>query len=205
MRVLIAVVLALIGTTAFAQVPAQIPPKALAYRAELTRNARAVWGIDAPVASFAAQIHQESRWRADAVSSVGARGMSQFMPATADWIAGAYPAELGDARPFNPSWSIRALVRYDRHLWQRITAASACERMAMALSAYNGGLGWVYRDQRLALANGADRQRWFGHVERFNAGRRPAAFRENRGYPRVILRTFEPRYMKAGFGPGVCS
>ncbi|AMU17957.1 lytic transglycosylase [Burkholderia cenocepacia] len=203
MRVLIAFLVMLLGAAAPAV--AQVPAEALAYRAELTRNARAVWGIDAPVSSFAAQIHQESRWRADAVSVVGARGMSQFMPSTVDWIAGAYPAELGEAQPFNPSWSIRALVRYDRHLWERITAAGACERMAMTLSAYNGGLGWVYRDQRVTAAGGADRQRWFGHVERFNAGRHAAAFRENRGYPRVILHTFEPRYVKAGFGPGACS
>lgn len=124
MRVLIAFVVALLGAAAPAA--AQVPSEALAYRAELTRNARAVWGIDAPVSSFAAQIHQESRWRVDAVSVVGARGMAQFMPSTVDWIAGAYPAELGEAQPFNPSWSIRALVRYDRHLWERITAAGAC-------------------------------------------------------------------------------
>ncbi|PAK13983.1 MULTISPECIES: transglycosylase SLT domain-containing protein [Burkholderia cepacia complex] len=203
MRALIPLAAAVLGAALPAT--AQVPAEARAYRAELTRNARAVWGIDAPVSSFAAQIHQESRWRTDAVSVVGAQGMAQFMPSTVDWIAGAYPAELGDARPFNPSWSIRALVRYDRHLWDRITATGTCDRMAMTLSAYNGGLGWVYRDQRATAAAGADRRLWFGHVERFNAGRHAAAFRENRGYPRAILRTFEPRYIQAGFGSGACT
>ncbi|AOJ06377.1 transglycosylase SLT domain-containing protein [Burkholderia mayonis] len=184
---------------------AQIPANAFAYRAELTRNARAVWGLDAPVPTFAAQIHQESVWRPNAVSPVGAQGMTQFMPSTTQWLAGLYRSELGDAQPFNPSWSIRALVRYDRYLWDRIDADGRCERLAMTLSAYNGGLGWVYRDQRAAAGGGADRRRWFGHVERFNAGRSAAAFRENRGYPRAILRTFEPRYIDAGFGPGACA
>lgn len=181
-----------------------IPTEAQQHRATLTRNARLVWGLNAPVATFAAQVHQESRWRPNAVSHVGAQGIAQFMPATADWIAVAYPA-LAARQPFNASWGLRALVTYDRHLWDRVQAKSTCERMAMALSAYNGGLGWVWRDQKLAAAQGADRTRWFGHVERFNAGRRASAFKENRGYPRLILLTLEPRYKAAGWGAGSCT
>ena len=71
---------------------AELPQAALKHRADLTRNARAVWGLEAPVATFASQVHQESRWRPDAVSPVGAQGIAQFMPTTADWIAKAYPA-----------------------------------------------------------------------------------------------------------------
>lgn len=96
-----------------------------------------------------------------------------------------------------------ALVTYDRHLWERIKADSRCERMAMTLSAYNGGLGWVWRDQKLAAAQGVDSGRWFDQVERVNAGRHKAAFRENRGYPRLILLTYEPRYSAAGWGNGM--
>ncbi|WZB64465.1 lytic transglycosylase domain-containing protein [Achromobacter xylosoxidans] len=47
--------------------------------------------MDAPVSTFAAQIHQESAWRPGAVSAVGAQGMAQFMPATSSWIAGLSP------------------------------------------------------------------------------------------------------------------
>lgn len=183
---------------------ADIPQGALKHRADLTRNARAVWGLDAPVATFAGQVHQESRWRPEAISPVGAQGIAQFMPATADWIAEAYPA-LADQQPFNPAWGLRALVTYDRHLWERIKASTPCDRMAMTLSAYNGGLGWVWRDQKLAAAQGADSARWFDQVERFNAGRHAAAFRENRGYPRLILLTFAPRYAAAGWGQGSCA
>jgi len=183
---------------------ANIPSGAQKHRADLTRNARAVWGLDAPVATFAGQVHQESRWRPDAISPVGAQGIAQFMPATTDWIAEAYPA-LAARQPFNPSWGLRALVTYDRHLWERVKATSACDRMAMTLAAYNGGLGWVWRDQKLAASQGADRTRWFDQVERYNAGRHAAAFKENRGYPRLILHTFEPRYVAAGWGPGSCA
>ena len=115
---------------------ADIPQGALKHRADLTRNARAVWGLDAPVATFAGQVHQESRWRPEAVSPVGAQGIAQFMPATADWIAEAYPA-LADQQPFNPGWGLRALVTYDRHLWERIAkGAQPDELLGMLTELY---------------------------------------------------------------------
>src|SRR5688572_15590130 len=49
---------------------AQIPPDAKRYKRDLIRNARAIWGLDAPTSTFAAQIHQESGWRVDAKSPV---------------------------------------------------------------------------------------------------------------------------------------
>ncbi|MGX9692940.1 transglycosylase SLT domain-containing protein [Achromobacter anxifer] len=181
----------------------EVPTAALKHRAELTRNARALVGLDAPVALFAAQIHQESRWRADARSPVGAQGMAQFMPATADWISGLVP-DLAANKPYSPSWAMRALITYDLWLYERIRAASACERWAFSLSAYNGGLGWVNRDKKLASSQGLDPLVWFGSVERVNAGRSPANWRENRAYPDLIIRRHQPAYVAAGWGYGVC-
>ncbi len=180
-----------------------IPAEALRHRAELTRCGRYAFGLEAPVATLAAQVHQESRWRENAVSPVGARGLAQFMPSTSKWIAGLVP-ELADNAPFNPGWALRALATYDKWLWDRVAGRDACQRMAMALAGYNGGLGWVQRDKALASKNGADPLIWFDHIERFNAGRNAAAFRENRGYPRRILGTLEPLYIRAGWGQGVC-
>lgn len=197
-RIVIALVLAIMLVPLFAY--AEAPRESLRHKRELTRNAHAAWGLNAPVAVFAAQIHQESRWHADAQSTVGAQGIAQFMPQTATWISGAY--KLGEAQPYNTGWALRALVVYDRYLWQHIPAASPCERMGMTLSAYNGGLGWVYRDQELAAKRGADRSRWFGNVELFNAGRSADNFAQNRDYPHVILITWQPIY--AGWG-GVIS
>ena len=108
----------------FSQARAAQPPQAaLQYRDDVIRNARLEWGMSAPVADFAAQLHQESGWRPDAVSPVGAQGLAQFMPATADWISQLMPG-LNSREPFNPAWAIRALVSYDRWLWQRVSAAT---------------------------------------------------------------------------------
>ena len=177
---------------------ASVPREAAKHQRDLTRHARGVWGLDAPVALFAAQIHQESRWRVNAQSVVGAQGIAQFMPATASWISGAY--KLGEPQPYNTGWALRALVTYDYHLWHQIAAISPCDRAAMTLSAYNGGLGWVYRDQDKTAKAGQDRTRWFGHVELFNAGRSPDNFAENRAYPRVILKQWQPIYALWGGG-----
>lgn len=183
---------------------ADIPRAALAYQRTLVRAAHAHWGLDAPIATMAAQVHQESYWRVDAKSTMGAEGLAQFMPATSDWFAGLYPDYLGERQPYSPGWALQALVLYDRWLYRRLEATRPCERWAMTLAAYNGGLGWVYRDQRLASASGVDRRIWFNSVERFNAGRSTIAFRENRHYPRAILHRLEPLYKRAGWGGGVC-
>ncbi|HBP0991502.1 transglycosylase SLT domain-containing protein [Pseudomonas aeruginosa] len=185
---------------------ASIPAGAEQHRRTLVRAAHAGWGLDAPIATMAGQVHQESAWRVDARSPAGAQGLAQFMPATADWMAELYPRSLGPAQPYNPGWALRAMVAYDLWLYARNQAAvSECDRWAFVLAGYNGGQGWVNRDRRLASAMGADQLAWFDSVERHNAGRSAANFRENRHYPRAILLRWEPLYAAAGWGPGVCA
>lgn len=188
-----------------AALAAPIPPDAARYRLPLIQTVQAHCGLGCPVADFAAQIHQESRWRADARSPVGAIGLTQFMPATSAWIAGVYPRELAGNRPLDPVWAMRAMVLYDGWLHERIKGATACDRAAKAKSAYNGGLGWVYRDEKAARAAGLDPARWWGHVERVNAGRSAANWRENRDYPRLILTVHAPAFERAGWGRRACT
>lgn len=179
-----------------------IPRAAIQYRAELVRSARVAWGLDAPIAVFAAQVHTESWWKNDTVSHAGAQGLAQFMPSTARWLPSVAP-ETGKPAPFNPGWSLRALCTYDKWLWDRTDGATDFERMAFTLSAYNGGAGWVNRDKKLARQRGLDAGRWFGHVATVNAGRRASAWKENRNYPRLILKERQSAYAKAGWGPGI--
>jgi len=191
-----------------ATVSSPVPRAALAYRRLLVRTARMVFGMNAPVATLAAQIHQESLWRSGARSFAGAEGLAQFMPKTGTWIASLYP-ELGAAAPYNPAWAVRAMCRFDKWLFVRTKARavdSACERAAFTLSAYNGGETWVRRDQAATKAQGEyDSKRYFGHSERANAGRSKAAWRENRNYARRILGQWENLYEEAGWGLGMCA
>lgn len=181
---------------------AQIPRAAHQYRAELTRSARAVWGIDAPIAVFAAQIHTESWWNNNTVSYAGAEGLAQFMPSTAAWLPKVAP-DTGRPAPFNPGWALRACVTYDKYLWDRVSGVTDFDRMAFTMSAYNGGLGWVNRDKRLAVSKGLDPGRWFGHVAEVNAGRKASSIKENRRYVQFIMRERQFAYSKAGWGRGI--
>ena len=189
---------------AAAAAPAEtaVPRAAHKYRAALVSAARQEFGLNAPVALLAAQIHQESRWRENAVSPAGAKGLAQFMPATARWLPEVAP-HTGEPAPFNPGWSLRAMCAYDKYLYSRIrNAAGECDRWAFTLCAYNGGLGWVNRDRALAQRKGLDPAVYWKQVETVNAGRRASAFRENRGYPERIFR-IQRAYADDGWGPGV--
>ena len=180
-------------------VQAQAPQAAQQYRALLVRTAHAAWGLDAPVAVLAAQVHQESAWRADAVSHVGAQGLAQFMPATATWIAGVDPA-LAARQPYHPAWALRALVTYDRWLYDRTPARYAPkDRMWVALRGYNGGLGHWQKEAAVSGAAQPTRQQ----VDQACGNARRAAIhcRENLGYPQRILVDLQPRYLS--WGPGL--
>ena len=174
------------------------PPRVAAaapFQRSVIRESRAIWGLDAPIPVIGAQFQQESGWR-PTICSPYACGLAQFTPSTAAWISRAYPGSLAGADVFNPAWAIRALVRYDRHLFDRVPpAATECDQWAFTLSAYNGGLGWVARDAALCdAAAGCDGRRWFRNVE-LHSKRSKAAMRENRGYPRRILFNQEPYTM----------
>lgn len=185
-----------------------IPATAQSYQRELTRIVQQEWGLHGPVALHAAQIHQESGWRPEVDSRVGAQGLAQFMPGTSVWISEIYP-DLGEAAPYSPGWAMRAMVRYNRHIHSRIQPhgaepIAACDHWAMTLSGYNGGPGWLNRDRRLASEQGANPDQWFAHVEHFTR-RADWAKQENRHYPRRILHELVPRYWRAGWrGRPIC-
>lgn len=177
----------------------EVPP---VYRIQLEREAVRRFGVQAPIARIAAQIHQESRWRPTAASAY-AQGLAQFTPPTVQWLPTVCP-DIGRPDPWDASWSLRAIVCYDAWLYARMRGATECDRWAFALSGYNGGPAWIDRDKAEASRNGLDPLRWFGHVERTT--RRAAAHaQENRGYVYRILRLLEPAYIAAGWsGRSVC-
>lgn len=181
--------------------PAQAgePPRAArAYQRELTREARAVWGLEAPVAVFAAQVHQESAWNPRAMSPVGAQGLAQFMPGTARWISRIDPA-LAENAPHDPRWALRALVVYDRHLFDRASGHTECDRIWFALRGYNGGEGHLRKEARNAVDE-LDRHAVDAACGTASRSRKHCA--ENVGYPRRILLRHQPLY--AAWGRTVC-
>lgn len=175
----------------------EVPHTAFKYRSDLVRISHAEWGLDAPVAAFAAQVHQESRWNPEAVSRVGARGVSQFMPATANWWCELRGISAADCQPTNPVWSMRAMVGYDRWLFDRVRGTSEFDKLWAALRSYNGGLGW-WQQEAATVRPALDRQTVDAACGK--ARRAPINCPENLGYPRRILTVLQPLYMSWGRG-----
>ena len=173
------------------------PAAARKFRPTLTREARLVWGLDAPIPMLAAQLHQESGWDPNARSAVGAGGLAQFMPST----AADYPDGSGRVDVYNPDWAIRAQSRYLRDLYARVSYPRECDRLGAALSAYNGGLGWHNRRQRTANDRGDPTDFWAG-VRVINPGVTAANQRENEEYPIKIIDRWQGRY--GHWGRTVC-
>src|SRR5688500_1755689 len=90
--------------------------------------------FDLSPALLEAVVWQESRWRADAVSPVGARGLAQLMPGTA--------REMG-VNPDDPFANLEGGARYLRQQLDRFDGD-----VEKALAAYNAGPG------RVLAANG---------------------------------------------------
>lgn len=173
-----------------------VPSRALRFQRSFTANTRLVWGLNGPLATMAAQVHQESSWNPDARSPY-ANGLAQFTPATATWISQTYP-DLAGNQPYEPEWAFRALARYDKLLYDhQQSATTECDRWAFTLSGYNGGEGNVTKDQRLAASKGRDSHRWFDQVE-LASTRSASAFTENRAYPKRILLVLQPIYQSWG-------
>ncbi|AMX02190.1 MltF family protein [Microbulbifer thermotolerans] len=106
-----------------------------------------------------AQMWQESNFNPNAVSPVGAQGLMQLMPATAE--------EMGFPPPvFEPDRNINAGVKYLDWVRSRFSPKlSAVNRLWFTLASYNAGYGHLLDAQRLAEELGLDPNVWFGNVE----------------------------------------
>lgn len=172
---------------------AQVPQTAQQHKRALVRAAHAQWGLDAPIAVFAAQIHQESAWNPNAISRVGAQGLAQFMPATATWWCDITGIAKSDCMPTNPTWALRSMVGYNKWLYDRTPSRyGEFDRLWVMLRAYNGGLGHWQNESRATGLTAPSRPQVDGACGK--ARRSVTHCRENLGYPDRILNTLQPRY-----------
>ncbi|MBF0368235.1 MAG: lytic transglycosylase domain-containing protein [Magnetococcales bacterium] len=88
-------------------------------------------GVDSEL--LHAMVATESGFNAQSVSTKGAAGLLQLMPATA--------RAMGVVNRFNPEENLRGGARYIRHLLERF------DDLSLALAAYNAGPGNVIRYQ----------------------------------------------------------
>lgn len=97
---------------------------------------------------LAAQCYQESTFDKDAFSWVGARGLMQIMPQTAEKI------QLPFSEMFTPDMNIKAAVRLINELNSNFSyIKDLYERQNFILAAYNGGIAHVHDAMALAAAD----------------------------------------------------
>jgi len=168
--------------------------KAFQYRRLIRGEMNRVWGWNVSADVIAGQFQKESAWDETAVSWAGAKGLGQFMPATALGVAKLYPKELWPPNALSASWAIKATIRHDRDNWLAYAeAATPDDRHGFMLAAYNMGPTWLSRERKATAEDGGDRTRWFSHVED-SCVRKKSACRETKDYATVILRKFRPLY-----------
>ena len=106
---------------------------------------------------------------------------------------------------YDATRQLRTMVLMDRAAYRRLSGVpDNWQRMAMSLSAYNGGLGGVLADRRLcASIDGCDPDQWFGHVEHHSlkaraktAGYGKSFYAINRDYVRNVLYVRRGRYVQ---------
>ena len=96
---------------------------------------RAAQEFEAEWALVYAVMREESRYRPDVVSPVGARGLMQILPPTGERIAKALGvSDFDEGRLFQPETSIRFGSYYLRQLLRRFDG-----RWPLAIAAYNAG------------------------------------------------------------------
>lgn len=202
----------------------ELPPGAVKYLPMLLSEQQAHWP-DAPIRSaLAAQVEQETCpslkstkcWNPRAELKTSREygfGLGQLtVTPRFDNFAAArkLDASLRDwqfADRYDPARQLRTLVLMDRAGYRRLAVLvpDERERLAMAMSAYNGGMGGVLQDRRLCAAvAGCDAGRWFGHVERHSlkartkaAGYGQSFYDINRSYVRAVMIERRPRYVQA--------
>ncbi|SDZ89285.1 membrane-bound lytic murein transglycosylase F [Microbulbifer marinus] len=137
---------------------------------ELVRKSALKYGFDWRL--VVAQMWQESNFNPKAESPVGAQGLLQVMPRTAE--------EMGFKPPlFDPDRGIRAGVKYLDWVRDRFDPATPIDtKLWFTLASYNAGYGHLLDAQRLAKQLGLDPNEWFDNVEV------------------AMLKLSEPRYFK---------
>lgn len=87
---------------------------------------------------IAAVIYQESRYRPAAVSAVGATGLMQIMPDTAQWLSSKMKIAYKKSDLIDPDYNIRMGTFYLNYLLKKYKGDEK-----LALAAYNAGPGNV--------------------------------------------------------------
>jgi len=110
---------------------------------------------------FASLVYNESRFKHDAESHRGSKGLMQFMPSTAEYF--------GVSHKTDPISQINAGARYLNWLEKRFEDSTITpdQRIKFVLASYNAGIGHVIDARNLARKYGKNPDVWDDNVDYF--------------------------------------
>ncbi len=97
-----------------------------------------MYGFHVDRALVFAVARQESRFRTDAVSPSGARGVMQLLPTTAAWISGNASLNTTPEDLYDPAYNLHVGQLYLRHLMETVTPR---QDLIRTVASYNAGPG----------------------------------------------------------------
>jgi membrane-bound lytic murein transglycosylase F len=126
---------------------------------DIIREVSALYGLDWRL--VASLIYQESRFHPEVKSWVGAFGLMQLMPATAE----IYGVDSSSA----PADQIKAGIEFIKWLDKQLPPEidDPEQRLRFTLAAYNVGMAHIYDGRRLAEKHGKDPNTWTDNVDFF--------------------------------------
>jgi membrane-bound lytic murein transglycosylase F len=124
---------------------------------DIVRKYAEKYSFDWPL--IVAVMYRESRFKVNAKSQDGAKGLMQVLPVTAK--------RFGVKDPTNPEKGIIAGIKMLAWIYSRFEPELPVkERTWFTLAAYNAGLGHVFDARELAEEKGWDPNRWSDNVEK---------------------------------------
>ncbi|MDN3668237.1 transporter substrate-binding domain-containing protein [Echinicola jeungdonensis] len=107
----------------------------------------------------ASLIYQESRFKNNAKSWAGAKGLMQIMPRTAE--------SLGIKNPNSPEQSVKGGTLYLKKIYNRLDGINdSTQRIKFTMASYNCGYSHVKDARFLAKQENLNPNLWDGHVEK---------------------------------------
>lgn len=165
------------------------------YREEIIKAAELA---KVPPVVIISLVEVESRFNIHATSRVGAIGLGQFMPRTAEYLSRKYSRELFPVDYYDPRWQFTAIGIYLRELRMLHDAYGMyqveCNKIGSILSSYNGGFSWAKKRYDMS---GKSEDYW-QTVRKINPGITKEAQAENQLYAVKIYKA-QYRYQLTHF------
>ena len=155
------------------------------YDAIIRKETKRNFGIGLDWRWLKSQVAAESNFNPNAVSPVGAIGLSQFMRPTFNDVVNRSGYIKHDI--FSPRWNLAAQAWYNRRLYNTWRSKrTELSRIQLMMCSYNSGLRYPLNAQKLCLASGEKSCNEWDDIRVYAPRVRGWIYKESLGYVKKI-------------------